>query len=178
MKKIQQREITSPYDFIHRDEQNVIDVQYWNSRITEVLQNSKREIFKGLYLTEDNHEGFNGSHCFYLGGVVNNIVEITRYLEQDLPGCKVQHQKVDCKEPDRITMVSRFKTWIDINANMQKGIKKRKMRKEFIKGICKTHEFCMLIILICVMVLLFSLLNRHWDGYKEPWNNIIAFAKC
>ena len=165
-----------PYDNILTDKTDSINVGYWKKKIEQILMNQERNVYKALTLSDNDHEGIDSAHCFYLEGVTQDVLQIINSIKKDLPGCDVKHEKKDyVKDQSRVEKVSRFQTWIIITKNMQKKVNQKEIREKWMKG--KPCNFCMLIILIVILFLLITGLYQHWYGYKEPWKNLIAFVK-
>lgn len=176
MSKTLKQKHSLPYDFIVKDEHDPINVQYWKEKIENMLANSKKSVLKGISLSGEQNEGFSTSYLFYLEGIAENVPQILVAIREELPGCIVEHKLVDTKAQGKRVMVSRFKTWIVITHDMQKRVNCAKTRDKWTNGICGIHDFCMLVILIFFAIAICISWYRHWNGYKDPWKNLIAFA--
>ena len=83
----------------------------------------------------------------------------------------MEHKEVVAKIENKTAADFRFQTWIVITKNMQKEINSNKL---YLSNLL--YYICYILILIIVLIGLIIALDRHWNGYKEPWKNLYAFV--
>ncbi len=163
-------------NFIHQNDDNIIDKHYWRKQISQSLQESKKQTknnpLKDLYIDDDDHADINGSHRYYIERNQNFVVDvtvITHEFEKKLPGCKVMFDKMFRPGKNR---AESFQLYILITKDMQKRLNRKIRRKEWMKERCNFRDICLLILCIFVILLFIIMLDKHWEGYKDPWKNL------
>ncbi len=164
-------------DFIQRTGPD-IDVDYWKLRVQQAL--AKHGIQEngplfGVFMGNSDDAADYDGHRFYLSNVTKKVPELAYILKREFPGCEVKHERCkDVRSPDARALVECFRTWILVTHNMQRS---RERRIAFRRGVaerCRPLDICLLVLCISLSVLFFTLLDRHWDGYENPWRNLFV----
>lgn len=173
----------SDNDFILKKEtDNEINVNYWRQKILQLLQESKNNPLRDLLINNNNtdvtiykdHPDINGSHKYYilLPNTVIDATDIIREISKKVSKCKVFFEKI------RINTGPINALSILITQDMQKKLNRENRRKEWMKERCNFRDICLVIICIFIILLCITMLDKHWEGYKEPWKNLMPFIKA
>ncbi len=174
----------SKNDFILKKEtDNEINVDYWRQKILQLLQESKKNPnnpLKDLFVNNNDtgiykdHPDIDGSHKYYilLPNTVIDATNIIREISKKLFECKVFFEKI------RINTGLVNALFILITQDMQKKLNRKNRRKEWMKERCNFRDICLVIICIFIILLCITMLDKHWEGYKEPWKNLMPFIKA
>jgi hypothetical protein len=153
-----------------------IDVQHWRAEITRALATEDRaDSTFGVRLAEADAGGVpdRDGHRFYLTGVREHVLEMMRDLTARLPRqCSVDHRY---EQPGATTAVARagFRTSVLVTRDCQRALEARLRVRRWMRERCRTVDICLLLLCILAAATCLVLLNRHGEGYDQPWKNLL-----
>ncbi len=160
-------------DFIVKGKSEV-DTEYWEKKINESCE---REHPNSSIRAERNHLNRDGrSVDFCLSESTANESINVGNIEKNLPGCSVVLSdtfKPTVPSQGQCNRVRRKEVVVTITPSMQNKVNELEKRRLWFRERCRIVDICLFLLCISITLFWISMLGNHWEGYREPWKNII-----